>query len=41
MEVAVSDELLQGVKLSAKEALVDFAVGIYTEGKVTLVHCIT
>ena len=36
MQVAVSEELLRGVQLSPREALVDFAVGIYSEGKVTL-----
>jgi len=36
MEVAVPEELLRGVQLSPSEALIDFAVGIYSEGKVTL-----
>jgi len=36
MQVAVSEELLRGVNLTPREALVDFAVGIYSEGKVTL-----
>ena len=36
MQVAVSEELLRGVRLSPREALVDFAVGIYSDGKVTL-----
>ena len=36
MEVTIPEELLRGVKLSPREALIDFAVGVYSEGKVTL-----
>jgi len=36
MKVTVAEELLHGVELSPREALIDFAVGIYSEGKVTL-----
>ncbi len=36
MEISISDELLRGVVLSTEEVLVDFAVGIFSEGKVTL-----
>ncbi len=36
MKIAVADELLEGVELTAQEALLDFAVGLYSEGKVTL-----
>ena len=36
MQIAISDELLRGVTISPKDVVIDFAVGIYSEGKVTL-----
>jgi len=36
MKIAVSDDILSGVELTPREAVVDFAVGLYSEGKVTL-----
>ena len=36
MKVAISDELLRGVMISPKDVVIDVAVGIYSEGKVTL-----
>ena len=36
MNIVVSDELLNGIELSSGQAVVDFAVGLYSEDKVTL-----
>ena len=36
MNIVVSDELLEGIDLSPGEAVVDFAVGLYSEDKATL-----
>ena len=36
MKIAVSDEILSGVEITPEEAVLDFAVGLYSEGKVTL-----
>lgn len=36
MQLIIDDHLLNGVNLTHQEALVDFAVGLYTEKKVTL-----
>jgi len=36
MNIVVSDELLRGMDLSPGQAVVDFAVGVYSEHKATL-----
>lgn len=36
MNIVVSDELLKGIDLSEGQAVVDFAVGVYSEDKATL-----
>ena len=36
MQITISDELLRGVAVSPETVLIDFAVGIFSEGKVTL-----
>ena len=36
MKIAIADKLLEGVTLTHQEALQDFAIGLYSEGKVTL-----
>ncbi len=36
MKIEVQDEALRGVKLTEAEALLDFAVGLYTNRRITL-----
>lgn len=36
MLIEVEDEQLQGLQLTTAQALVDFAVGLFTEGRITL-----
>ena len=36
MNIAIADELLQGVELTQREARVDLAVGLYTDRRATL-----
>jgi len=36
MKIAIDDALLKGVNLTPQEAVLDFAVGLYTERRVTL-----
>jgi predicted HTH domain antitoxin len=36
MKIVVSDELLKGIDLTPGQALLDFAVGVYSESKATL-----
>lgn len=36
MNIAVADELLRGIAITPAEALLDFAIGLYTERKASL-----
>ena len=36
MNITISDELLKGLELTPREAVLDFAIGLNTERKVTL-----
>lgn len=36
MNITIADELLRGVELSPREALLNFAIGLFTERRVTL-----
>ncbi len=35
MKIDVSDELLKGINITAEQAVLDFAIGLYSEGTVT------
>ena len=36
MTIEIHDELLRGLNLTGEEAMVDFAVGLFTERRITL-----
>jgi predicted HTH domain antitoxin len=36
VNIAIADELLRGVDLSPEQARLEFAVGVFSDGKVTL-----
>ena len=36
MEITISDDLLSGIELTKRQAIVDFAIGLFSERKVSI-----